>query len=191
MRNHVNLMSDNAVFSAAAKLRVRRWAVVVGVLIAALIPIGAVRWQRCSDVRVVHEALEARYEPMRQLTLVNRTLSAEAAELVQLERVPLHLSRKPTATSLIGLASRAAATSAGEMFIEQIILAPMEPADGAASSVSGGRMVLEVAGTLTYNIAQFVDTLDALAFNSVSVTKSEVVSQDGVDRRKYTIECLY
>jgi hypothetical protein len=191
VKRYINLMSSGARFRTAARVRLRRWALALAVMVTVLAPLSIIRWDESRKTRNEHEAMEAGYEPIRRLIQLNRDLRTQAAALVGNERLALELSRRHPATTLLGLVGAAAAESRGELFIEHLTLTQLPPGVGAAPTPTGAReqMVIEAAATLTYDIAGFVESLQKAPIASVKVVSDVVVSQDGMDRKNYTIEC--
>ena len=189
MRRYVNLMSEGAQFRSAARVRLRRWALALAVSVTVLTPIASWRWQDARRVRQEHEALEASYEPIRRLNTANTELRTTAVELVRDERLPLALARKRPVASLLGIVGAAAATSDGELFVEHLNVAQSPPGpDG--SPAAQDRLIVEVATTLTYDISDFTQALRVAPITDVKVASDDLVSEDGVDRKNYTLECL-
>ena len=189
MRNHVNLMSEGARFRTAARVRLRRWGLALAVSVTVLTPIASWRWQDARRIRQEHEALEASYEPIRRLNTANTELRTTAATLVRDERLPLALSRKRPVASLLGVISSAAATSNGELYVEHLNIAQSPPGPEGAPAAQD-RLIVEVATTLTYDISDFTQALRIAPITEVKVASDDLVSENGVDRKNYTLECL-
>jgi hypothetical protein len=188
MRNCVNLMSDGARMRATLRLRIRHWAAVWGLLVVAAAPFIAARWFDRHGVEQEHAALEARYEPFGRLSVENRQLRAAAQKLVKDEKISLELSRQRPVAALLGLTSKAAAATGGELFVRKITFTQDPLADVEKSR---GKMIIEAAGTLTYDVAAFVEALTQPPFSAVRVLSTEVESQDGVEQKNYTVECEF
>jgi len=189
MKRYVNLMSERAQFRVTARRQLRRWMLALALLIGILVPLSGMRWREHCRVQREHEALEACYEPVKRLNALNVKLRNEATALVRDERIPLELSRSRPAAVLLGLASAAAAASQGELFIERLDIAQNTPR-GESEPAVPGRMIIEVAATLTYDVAGFVKALHKAPIGEVKVTSDEVVTVDGIDRKNYIIECV-
>jgi hypothetical protein len=184
-------MSEAARFRAAAGVRARRWALALGVAVTVMAPLSIIRWEESRTVRNEHEAMEASYEPIRRLIQLNRDLRTQAVALVTDEKLALALSRRRPVTTLLGVASAAAAETRGQLYIEHLSLTQLPPGDATsvASNDGSNRLVIEAAATLSYDIARFVEALQKAPIASVKVTSDVVVSQNGIDRKNYTIEC--
>ena len=188
MRNCVNLMSDGARLRAALRVRIRHWAAVWALLVAATAPFAAVRWLQRHDIEQERAALEARYEPFGRLSVENRRLRTDAQKLIQEEKIPLELSRQRSVAALLGLASKAAAATGGELFVRQVTFT-QDPLAGADKSK--GKMIIEAAGTLAYDVTAFVEALTEAPFSAVRVLSTEVESQDGIEQKNYSVECAF
>jgi len=189
MKHYANLMSEAAHFRAQAWIRLRRWALALALLGAVLVPLAGMRWRECRRVQQEHEALEARYAPIKRLNALNVKLRAEAGTLVRDERLALELSRHRPASALLGLISAAAASSRGELFIEHLNLTQNAP-HGENQPAVEERMIIEAAATLRYDIAGFVKALEKPPIKQVRVTSDEVVSEHGIEHKSYVIECV-
>jgi hypothetical protein len=189
MRKYANLMSEGAQFRAAARIQLRRWALALVAVIVVLIPLAVVRWQEVRRVRQQHEALEAGYDPIRRLTAMNNELRTAAATLVRDERLPLELSRNRPSGTLLAIVSDAAAASNGELYVEHLKLAQAPPS-GAATTPGQDRLIIDVATTLTFDVANFVEALKVAPIVDVKVAADELVEENGVDRKNYSLECL-
>lgn len=191
MKTYVNLLSDDARFRSAAALNARWWALALAVLAMVLIPVTVQRWQETQDIRRNHEALEARYAPVRQLSDEIRKYRSEAATLVSVDRIPLELAQERPLATLLGLASQAAANSGGELFVEQLTVTQPGVDDEGEAAAADRRLVIRASGTLAYDVAQVVKSLEQAPIKSVKVLGTETVSENDVDRKSYTIECLF
>ena len=191
MKTYVNLLSDDARSRSAAAVSARWWALALAVLAIVLIPMTVQRWQETRDIRRNHEALEARYAPVRQLSDEIRKYRREAATLVTVDRIPLELAQERPLATLLGLASQAAANSGGELFVEQLTVTQPGVDDGGDGAATDRRLVIRASGTLAYDVAQVVKSLEQAPIKSVKVLGTETVSEQGVDRKNYTIECLF
>ena len=190
MKNYVNLLSDDARLRWSARSSAFRWSLALAALLAILAPVTLSQWRETREVRRRHEALEARYAPIRQLSDESRQYRTEAVRLVTVDRSPLELSRERPLATLLSLASQAAAGSSGELYIEQLTLTQPAVGDDADAPVER-RLVLKATGTLAYDVANVVATLEHEPIKSVKVLSTETLAEDDVPRKTYTIECLY
>jgi hypothetical protein len=189
MRRYVNLMSDAARFRTTARLVVRRWALALVATATLLTPLAGIHWQESRQVRQLHEAREASYEPIRRLNMMNMDLRTKAAALVRDERLPLELSRKRPVATVLGVVSAAAASSEGALFIEHLQVVQSPPA-GPNVAPAPDRLVIEAACTLKYDVTNFVDALKVPPISDARITSDEVVTENGVDRKNFTVECV-
>lgn len=190
MKRHVNFMSETAQFRAATRRHSRQWAyaLIAGALL--LIPVGAVRWVEQTRVRHQHEAMEASYEPVRRLNAINGQLRNAAENLVRDERLVLELSRDRPMAALLGRVTRATEDSNGQLFVQRLTVSQSAP--GLKMGNAGhGRVVIEAAATLTYDVSQFVESLKAPPLADVKVTSDLVIAENGVDRKNYVLECAF
>jgi hypothetical protein len=188
MKNGVNLMSEAARLRAALRLRVKHWAGVWALLVTVAAPFLLVRWMERQGTEQERAAREASYEPFSRLTAESRQLKSDAQAFVKTEDIPLKLSRKRSVAALLNLTSKAAATSNGELFVQQVTFV-QEPL--ASSDSSKGKLVIKAVGTLTYDVAAFVEAMTQPPFSTVRVLSTEVESQEGVEQKSYMLECIF
>jgi hypothetical protein len=190
MKNYVNLLSEDALVRSSARTNAVRWSLALVALITVLAPITLSQWRETRDVRRRHEALEARYAPIRQLSDESRRYRKEAAQIVANDRILLLLARERPLTTLLGLASQAAANSSGELYVEQLTLTQPNVGDEAEAPPER-RLVLKATGTLAYDVANVIEALEHDPIKSVKVLSTETLADGDVPRKVYTIECQY
>jgi hypothetical protein len=190
MASCLNLMSEAAMNRSAADRIVRGWLIVVGLCLLVIMPLTTWTWLCRREVVREHEALEARYEPIRRLNATNRDLSQTAADLVRTERVPLELSRRRPVAALLNVIGEAIASTAGEAFIAHISLS-RDPTAKTDAVDPGGVLVIEVVTTEGYDIAELARELQRPPVKSVKVLSSEAAIVANVKSNKHSIECLY
>lgn len=187
MAFHVNLMSEKAQFHTAARRVAMRWALALAAVVIVLVPIGAFEWQRRRGAVVEQEALEAQYEPIRQLTAKIRTLRAEAEALVRDERILLELARDRSPSTLLALVGQATAAADGELFVKRLTLTqiPVRDKDNPADAE---RLALEASGSVAYDVQRFVKNLQEQPLTEVRVLTTETVTESGAARKSHGIE---
>lgn len=190
----VNLMTERALLHAAAQRTGRAWATGIVVLIVALLCLSGWTWQRRNALVSQHEALEARYAPIRQLTTANRLLSAQAAELVKREWLALQLSRRRPVNTLLAIVTDAIAKSEGAAYLERITYAddvPVAPPVASAKTHPTGTrtLVIQVISAQSYDPARLIDALTTSPLTGVQLMSSESVEGDGPNRKRHTIQC--
>lgn len=190
MINHVNLMSERAIFRATAERLARGWLLAIGAAVLALLPLGAWTWLSRRGVIQEQEALEALYEPIGQLTAANRRISAEAVQLIHDEQVTLQLSRRRQILTLLADVGEAIASTEGAAFVQHIN-ASRDPAAKPEAVDPGGRLVIDVGATEGYDIALLVKALNRAPFTAVKVVSSESAGDGQVRRDNHVIECVY
>ncbi len=190
MAHCVNLLSPRAEFRSQAIRLIRLWAVAVGAVVIVIVPLGGWAWTLRRDAIHVHEALAARYEPIRRQAEANRRLSVEAARLVRDQQTTLELSRQRPIAALLAVVGEAVAATDGNVFVERMNFAP----DGAVKPDAvdpESRLVLDVATTEGYDISQFAKALQNAPFTSAKIVTSEAVTSGEVAHNKHTIECVF
>jgi hypothetical protein len=183
----VNLMTERAQLCGAAERMTRAWAIVLSIVVVGLAPLAAWTWQQLRHAARQHEALEASYEPIRQLAGANRILRTEAAELVARDRVPLMLSRRRPITALLGAVADAVAGTKGAIVLERLSFTQDGPQ--STSAESSGRVIVDVSTTPSFDVSQLVKSLECAPFSAVKITSSQSAIEGDVSRRTYSIEC--
>ena len=189
MRQCINLMTERAEFLASTRRLVVLWSLALAGVLLVAAPLGAWAWIERREAIFEHEALQARYEPIRRLAEANRRLEAEAARLVRDERVTLTLARRRPVAALLAAVGEAVAATNGDVFVERVTLSP----DAAAKPESvdpAGAVILDVITDEGYDISLLAKSLTSDPFTSVKVVSSEAVAGD-VARNKHVIECAY
>lgn len=189
MKKYVNLMTDVACYRNAARVTTRRWITAGAACLLIAAPTAFFKWEHCRQVSQEYDALEASYEPVRRLNGINMQLRTTAAALVRDNRLPLELSRRRPVTTLLGIASGAAAQSEGALFINHIEIS-QTPAGGDGAAQQADRMTIEAACTLKYDIANFVAALTVAPVSAVKIVTDDLAVVDGIDRKTYTVECV-
>jgi hypothetical protein len=190
MTTHVNLMTERAKFTAAASRIGETWAAAIGVLLLLMLPLGGWLWQRHGVVIRQHDSLEARYEPIRRMAGANRSVSAQAAELVNREQLPLTLSRRQPVTALLGAVADAVAETEGAVFVDGIHYAK-QPNGGSDDGVAPRRFSLDVTAAANYDISQFVGVLRQPPFTAVKIQSTAPGPDEGPRRQTYVLECEF
>lgn len=189
MNSSVNLMTQGAQLRSAAERVARIWALIIGVMVLALAPLGGWTWQkRCKALRR-HEALQASYEPIRQLAGENRTLAVEATTLVERERLPLTLARRRPVVALLGVVSDAIAECGGAVYMEHMALTRVAPP--AAGAAAAGRLLVDASATLAFDISRLTKLLARPPITAVKILSSETANDDGTPIKTYSVECLF
>jgi hypothetical protein len=192
MAHSVNLMTDRAQFRSEAERIARGWALAIGALLVALLPLGLWAWAECRQTVREHEALEAGYEPLRRLAGVNRTLAANAAELVKRERTILELSRERSALALLAVVNEAIEESRGAAVVDHIIITRNAAIVGGASQAGvGGKMTLSASSTVSYEASRLSKSLDRPPFTAVKIVSSETAVEGETNLKHHVIECEF
>ena len=189
MGHGINLMTERAEFLAATRRLVCLWGLALAGVLMVAAPLGAWAWMGRRGVVFEHEALQARYEPIRRLAEANRRLSAEATRLVHNEQVTLTLSRRRPVAALLAAVGEAVAATNGDVFVERVSLARDAAAKPEAVDPAG-TVILDVVTIEGYDISLLAKSLTSEPFASVKVVSSEAVPGD-VARNKHVIECAY
>jgi len=190
MAFHVNLMSEKAQFHTTARRLAVRWALALAAVVLTLLPIGAYQWRQRRVTVIEQEALEAQYEPIRQLTAQIRKLRAEAESLVRDERTALELARDRSPSTLLALIGKATAAADGELFIKRLTLT-QTPVRDKENPADAERLALEANSSVAYDVQRFVKNLQQAPLTEVKVLSTETATDGGDARKNHGIEASY
>jgi hypothetical protein len=186
MSASVNLMAERAKFVAAGSRIGNAWAAVVLGLLTLLVPLGGWTWHRRAAIVRQREALDAGYEPIRQMSAANRAVSAQAAEFVAREQTTLTLARRRPFTAIVNAVSEAVAATEGSANLDGLRYEQGPPApDGAAAS---WLVTLDVSCVTSFDMTQLVNALERAPFTNVKILSSTPGSA-GADRKLYVLQC--
>jgi hypothetical protein len=186
MSASVNLMTERAKFLAASSRIGNAWAAVVLGLLAVLVPLSGWTWHRRAAIVRQREALDASYEPIRQMSAANRAVSAQAAEFVAREQTPLTLARRRPFTAILSAVSEAIAATEGAANLDGLRYDQGPP---APDGVAGPWLVtLDVSCVISFDMTEFVSALERSPFTDVKILSSTPGSA-GADRKLYVLQC--
>jgi hypothetical protein len=186
MSGCVNLMTERAKFLAASARIGNAWAAVVLGLLTLLVPLSALTWHRRAAVVRQREALDASYEPIRQMSAANRAVSAQAAEFVTREQMPLSLARHRPFTAILNAVSEAVVAMEGAASVDGMRYGQGAP---APDGVAGPWLVtLDVSCTPSFDMTELVGTLERSPFTNVKILSS-TPGIAGADRKLYVLQC--
>jgi len=188
--NYVNLMSERAQYCATARRAATAWAAVIVALLAALTPMGVYAWHERRLALAEQQTLEAQYEPIHQFGLEIRRLRTAASALVRVEHTSLELSRSQSPLTLLGIVGKAAAESAGELYVKRLTISSTPVRDRSAPALADqtGRMAIEASSSVIYDVQRFVKLLNQPPLQDVKLLSTESVAEPSGTRKRYGLE---
>ena len=120
MKQSLNLMSKRARKRELMHRCMRLWARVLIGVVAGLAMCGIAEWRACEVERARYAAIDAEYEPIRQLKIENGRLQKKINALHETERIPLELAQSKPLLGLIGMASATVAQHNGKVYLKRI-----------------------------------------------------------------------
>jgi hypothetical protein len=120
MKNSLNLMSERARKRELLHRCLRLWSRTLGGVVAVLAVYAIVEWRACQVEQSRYAAVDAEYEPIRQLKIENGRLQKEINALRKAERIPLELAKPRPLFGLIGLATSAVSQQRGMVYLKQL-----------------------------------------------------------------------
>jgi hypothetical protein len=174
MSSHINLMTPRAQLRECSRTRLRQWSRILMLAICLLMLHALVSWWPIHVRSSQRAALEAQYEPVRQVKLENNLLEQRIDDTRTDDQLELTLARQTPVVTLVGLVSRAVGQSQGKVFLDKLAYTqsdPNHPAHANASVVE-----LEGIGADPVAIGEFADRLKtSLDFADVQVGTVEAV----------------
>jgi hypothetical protein len=135
-------------------------------------------------------ALEAQYEPLRQMKMENKSLQREIDETLDNSQLELALSNQTPVVTLVGVVSRAAAETDGKVFLDN--LAYSQRAETQAAEGGESIVTLEGMGADAVAVGQFADRLkSAVEFAEVRVESVETIEINQRPMQVFKIEFAF
>ncbi len=186
MKRHLNLMSNRSRVQTCARKRLRQWTVVLTVLGFLFIPTWFAIWLPVHQQGEEVAALEARYEPFRQMNKASKEFK-KRIELVQAqEKISLALAKIDTpVVTLLGIVGKTVAESQGQVYLEKLefqqsasLLSEQESETSRAISVAGRGISKKSVIRLRKNLKT------ALPFADVKLrtSKPEFINQQQIEK---------
>lgn len=186
MKRHLNLMSNRSRVQTCARKRLRQWIVVLTVLGFLLVPTWFAIWLPVHQQGEQVAALEARYEPFRQMNKASKEFK-KRIELVQAqEKISLALAKIDTpVVTLLGIVGKTVAESQRQVYLEKIefqqsalLLSKQESETTRSISVAGRGISKKSVIRLRKNLKA------ALPFADVKLrtSKPEFINQQQIEK---------
>jgi len=190
MTNHVNLMSPRARVRECTRTRIRQWSRILAAAAGLLALHAAVTWWPAHVRSLQRAALEAQYEPLRQMIMDNKALVRKIAGRLDESKLELALSKQTPVATLVGLVGRAVADTQGKMFLDKIAFRQDE-GDGAAGGALS-HVTLEGISADPAAVGQLAELLkSSLAFANVQVGTVESIEVNHHPMQTFQIECSF
>ncbi|MCG8450537.1 MAG: hypothetical protein MI725_13290, partial [Pirellulales bacterium] len=106
MSTSINLMSQRARVRECTRWRLRQWLYLLMAAMGLIALHAIVSWLPVHSSTLHREALEARYEPYRQMKQENRQLTQQIADAKGNSKLELELSKETPVLTLVGLVSQ-------------------------------------------------------------------------------------
>ena len=120
MKHSLNLMSEPARKRELLHRCVRLWLRLLAGVVTVLVLCGISEWRACQIEQSRYAAVDAEYEPIRQLKIENGRLQKEINALREAERIPLELAKSRPLLGLLGLATSAVTQQNGRVYLKQL-----------------------------------------------------------------------
>lgn len=187
MNNHINLMSPRARLRECTRTRLWQWSRILAMTLGLLALHAAITWWPVHVRDLQRAALEAQYEPLRQMKMDNKALARKIASTIDESKLELALSKQTPMATLVGLVGRAVADTHSKVFLEQIVYSAPEN-DGASGAVES-HVSLEGIGVDPVAVSQFADSLrSSMKFANVEVGTVEAIEVNQHPMHTFQIE---
>ncbi len=120
MKRSLNLLSERSRKRNLLRRSLHLWTRVVCVVMLITSIIGLVKWHACSSEHAKQLAVEAEYEPIRQLKIENGRLKKQIAELEKAEIIPLKLAVHEPLLALVGVTSQIVRGQQQSVYLKQL-----------------------------------------------------------------------
>ncbi len=120
MKRSLNLLSERSRKRNQLRRSMRLWARVLCVVMLLTSIVGITKWRACSKAHAEQVAVEAEYEPIRQLKIENGRLRKQIAELEKAEIIPLKLAVHEPLLALMGVASQVVREQQQSAYLNQL-----------------------------------------------------------------------
>ncbi len=190
MNKHINLMSPRARVRECTRTRLWQWSRILAAAAGLLALHATITWWPVHVRSLQRAALEAQYEPLRQMKMDNKSLAREIAGTFDESKLELALSQQTPVVTLIGLLGRATADTHDKVFLDKIVYSQAE-ADGQSGGALS-RVRLEGIGVDPVAVSQFADLLkSSMKFANVEVAKVEAIEVNQHPMHTFQIELSY
>jgi cell division protein FtsB len=187
MNKHINLMSPRAQVRECTRVRLWQWSRILAASAGLLALHGAITWWPVHVRSLQRAALEAQYEPLRQMKMDNKALAREIAGTLDESKLELALSKQTPMATLVGLVGRAVAGTHDKVFLDKITFSEAETDGGTGAAPS--RVSLEGIGVDPVAVSQFADLLESsLSFAKVKVGTVEAIEVNQHPMHTFQIE---
>lgn len=187
MINHVNLMSLRARVRECTRTRLRQWSRILAAVVGLIALHAAISWWPVHARSLQRAALEAQYEPLREMKMDNKSLTRRIADTLDESRLELALSKQTPVVTLVGLVGRAITDTEGKVFLDKFAYDQRQTNGALAEPVS----VVRLEGFSLDPVAagKFADRLKESAdFANVEVGTVEAIEVNQHPMQTFQIE---
>lgn len=188
MKQALNLMSERARKRELLYRSVRLWSRVLGCVLIALTACGVAQWRACQLEKSRFAAVDAEYEPIRQLKIENGRLQKEINALREAERIPLELAKPRPLLGLLGLTTSTVTQQGGKVYLKQIEIErdPLNMQDVAEPMLS---FVIEGVSVDSSAVTRLADSLrDVGPFGNVDLSNMKSTLVGKQEQQTFTIQ---
>ena len=189
MSTYINLMSHRARVRECIRSRLRQWLCLLAATLAVVMLHAFVSWLPVHSSSLHRDALEARYEPYRQMKLENRQLTQQIADAKGNNKLELELTKETPVLTLVGLVSQAVSETDGNIFLKHINFSQEgSPTNRNANDVE--QVALSGLGTDSVTVQRFSERLKTvLPFAKVQIRQTESVEVGDHAMQSFQIQC--
>lgn len=191
MKNHLNLMSENARMRESVRSHIRLWVRIWMVSFLALGIAGFVIWWPAHKASSFRAQLEAEYEPIRLMKAENKSLQQKIESLNQQEDHILSLTDQFPTITLLGLLGEAVDATEKKVFLNEVDFELGDP-NQATSEKQITSLLLEGFSLQRSAITKLTDSLQAnLPFANIQLQSATDIRVNEQPMLAFTIECTF
>ncbi|MCG8450840.1 MAG: hypothetical protein MI725_14830 [Pirellulales bacterium] len=188
MKNHLNLMSEQARIRECLRNRWRQWKCFWAVTLAVLGVVGVVTWWPAYRESRHRASLEEQYEPVRLMKAENQSLKQQIQQLRDQEKFVLELSDGFPLVTLLGIVGQTVDKSQGQVFVEELAF---EAGDSAGDEPMASLSLVGL-GVNRSAVTRLTDSLQtAIPFASVQLQSQSPTQVNQQSMHKFSIQCFF
>ncbi|MGI9427244.1 MAG: PilN domain-containing protein [Bythopirellula sp.] len=189
MKQSLNLISERARKRELLHRCLRLWSRVLAGSVTVLVLYGVSEWRACQVEQSRYAAVDAEYEPIRQLKIENGRLQKEINALREADRIPLELAKSRPLLGLLGLATSAVTQQHGKVYLKQLEI-ERDPLDLSSTTNPMLRFAIEGVSVDSSAVTRLADGLrDDGPFANVELNNMRSTLVGKQEQQTFNIQC--
>lgn len=184
----MNLLPTSHRIRQSALTTIRRWIVIMIVVVLLTCVWGIQDVLRSQEARETMQQLRSHAEPIQLQQTASKRLRVQYDQLRQQETLEGELAERRSLTDLLGIIVRASKQCDGAVGIRTFDLS-QKNRDNGRSSYS---LAIQGIGTDDLSVARFAAALrDSVAFTRVQLISTAPITENEIPARSFSLECTY